>query len=143
MIFTYTIETIHAIANEIITIAKQQKVWLLHGQMGAGKTTLVQAFCKALQVTDAVSSPTFSIINEYYSNSIGTIYHMDWYRISSEAEAINAGIEDALYNNCYCWVEWPSIVPSILPTEVCNIHITLINETTRQIKISFGKPIFP
>jgi tRNA threonylcarbamoyladenosine biosynthesis protein TsaE len=141
MTVTYTLDTIQTAAIQIIEAANNQKIWLLHGNMGAGKTTLVQALCKALQVhDDAVSSPTFSIINQYNSATVGTIYHMDWYRLKDEEEAINAGVEEALYSGCFCWIEWPSIVPNLLPNTVCNIAIEIVNEHTRKATITIGKP---
>jgi tRNA threonylcarbamoyladenosine biosynthesis protein TsaE len=138
---TYSIQNIKQAALQIVAFAKQEKVWLLHGKMGAGKTTLVQAFCTVLEVNSAASSPTFSIINQYESKQLGTIFHMDWYRIKSEEEAFDAGVEHSLFSGNYCWIEWPSIVPAILPSTVCNIHIEVMNDTTRQATLSIGIPI--
>ena len=77
-----------------------------HGEMGAGKTTFIHALCEAMGVKEAISSPTFSIINEYSTTAGQTIYHLDLYRIKDENEAINAGVEDCLYSGNTCLVEW-------------------------------------
>ena len=97
--------------NEIKQVAQlfwkqhqQKKVWAFHAPIGAGKTTFIHALCEFLQVKDAISSPTFSIINEYKSEMLGTIYHMDWYRLKDEEEAVQAGIEDALLSKNLCLV---------------------------------------
>src|SRR4051812_7464664 len=85
-------------------------VFLFHGAMGAGKTTLIAALCRAKGVQDTVSSPTFSIINEYVYSEHGVLkklYHMDLYRLKSEEEVIQAGVEDAVYSGALCFVEWP------------------------------------
>jgi tRNA threonylcarbamoyladenosine biosynthesis protein TsaE len=97
--------------------------------MSAGKTTVIHALCNYLGVTDAVSSPTFALINEYHFEQEGrdrTIYHMDWYRLRDTAEAIGAGLEDALSpNDAYCFVEWPEKALELLPTPYLWIDIKL------------------
>lgn len=114
------------------------KVMALHGQMGTGKTTLVHALCGHLGVRDAVSSPTFSIINEYAFEKDGkaeTIYHIDLYRLKDEEEAVRTGVEDTLYSGAYCFVEWPEIAPEIFPEDTLHIFITLSDGGKRTIKI--------
>lgn len=116
-----------------------QKVIALHGQMGAGKTTLVHALCNHLNVADTVSSPTFSIINEYEFEQDGrlqTIYHIDLYRLKDEAEAIGTGVEDCLYSGQYCFVEWPERAPALLPEDTLHIYISLADSEKRNIKIN-------
>jgi tRNA threonylcarbamoyladenosine biosynthesis protein TsaE len=108
--------------------------------MGAGKTTFIHHLCDYLGVEDAVSSPTFALINEYHFLNNGqdkTIYHMDWYRINSEEEAINAGIEDALLNkDAYCFVEWPEKAIHLLPQPYLWIEIEVLDETKRKMTVS-------
>ncbi len=103
--------------------------------MGAGKTTFIHSLCTALQVTEAVSSPTFAIINEYYSPVAGIIYHMDWYRLKDEEEALQAGVEDCLYSGNYCFIEWPEKAEGILPADALQIHIEAIDEQTRRLMV--------
>ncbi|MFL9481209.1 tRNA (adenosine(37)-N6)-threonylcarbamoyltransferase complex ATPase subunit type 1 TsaE [Chitinophagaceae bacterium LWZ2-11] len=112
---------------------KGKKVWALHAPMGAGKTTLIHNLCELLGVTDAISSPTFAIINEYTSKEAGTIYHMDWYRIKDEEDAIQAGVEDSLLSGNFCLVEWPEKAPGILPDNTFDVYIEVLDEATRRL----------
>ena len=125
--------------NEVVTLIWQQnlhkKVWLFNADMGSGKTTFINALCKLLEVDEISSSPTFSIINEYKSKLVGTIYHLDLYRLKDEEEAINAGVEDVLYSNNYCFVEWFQIAKNLMPENVCNIKIELIEAEKRKILV--------
>lgn len=98
-------------------------VWLLHGEMGAGKTTLVAALCNAMGVEDRVSSPTFSLVNEYQTNQGETLYHFDFYRISSSTEALDMGADEYFHSNNVCLVEWPDRVADILENVAGSIWI--------------------
>ncbi|HNP21063.1 MAG TPA: tRNA (adenosine(37)-N6)-threonylcarbamoyltransferase complex ATPase subunit type 1 TsaE [Panacibacter sp.] len=110
------------------------KIWAFFGEMGVGKTTLIHQLCVYLQVKDTISSPTFSIINEYKSNMAGTIYHMDWYRLAGEEEAEKAGVEDCLLSGNFCFVEWPGNAPGLLTENILHIQLGLVNEHTRKLK---------
>lgn len=117
---------------------QSHKVIALHGEMGTGKTTLVHALCDHLGVRDAVSSPTFSIINEYgfeKYNKAQTIYHIDLYRLKDEEEAVRAGVEDTLFSGAYCFVEWPEIAPEIFPDDILHVFISLAEDGKRRIEI--------
>jgi tRNA threonylcarbamoyladenosine biosynthesis protein TsaE len=103
--------------------------------MGAGKTTLISALCKSLGSTDDLSSPTFSIVNEYQSN-VGVIYHFDFYRIKTIEEAFDFGLEEYLYSGNYCFLEWSEKVEALLPDSPLKISIEIIDEETRQLIIS-------
>ena len=132
----FSLEEIGRAAGDFIKAISEQKIIALYGQMGAGKTTFVHAICDALGVKDSVSSPTFSIINEYRSAQ-GTIYHIDLYRLKDENEAIAAGVEECLYSGNLCLVEWPEITPGLFPynTVHCYLTITGNNERMLQIKL--------
>ena len=135
MNIVFDISKIHEVAVQILAQFANRKVWAFYAPMGAGKTTFIHAVCDALKVEDVVSSPTFAIINEYTSPQYKTIYHMDWYRLKSEEEAINAGVEDALQHGDLCLIEWPENTPNLLPDDVLNIAIKLQDDDTRLITI--------
>ena len=91
--------------------------------MGVGKTTFIKALCKAMGVKDEVSSPTFSIVNEYLCEDGSNVYHFDLYRIKDTEEAMAAGAEEYIYSNDYCFIEWPETLYPILPDDVINVKI--------------------
>lgn len=107
--------------------------------MGAGKTTFIHALCNTLGVQDAVSSPTFALINQYQFDQNGTeqvIYHMDWYRLKDEDEAINAGMEDCLLQkDNYSFIEWPEKAPGIIPHPHLWIEIETVSPTERRMQV--------
>jgi tRNA threonylcarbamoyladenosine biosynthesis protein TsaE len=110
------------------------KIYAFHGNMAAGKTSFIRALCTEKKVDDTVSSPTFSIINEYgYAG--GRIYHLDLYRVKDEQEAIRAGVEDCLYSGDICLVEWPERAPHIFPNETLHVFFDTVDENTRKIRV--------
>lgn len=133
MKLVFTIDDIKQAAKEIWQQNQSKTIWAFHGQMGAGKTTFIHALCEVLEVKDVISSPTFAIINEYKSPVAGTIYHMDWYRLKDEEEAIQAGIEDCLLSGNLCFIEWPDKAKGILPDDTLHLYIETINASTRKI----------
>lgn len=139
MNFTYKLPEIHDAAKTLWREGKQYKTWAFHGQMGAGKTTLVHALCEVLEVNDAISSPTFAIINEYRSPLAGVIYHMDWYRLKDEEEALQAGVEDCLLSGNLCLVEWPEKASGLLPDDTLHITIETINTNNRMLNLDTGQ----
>ena len=132
MELTFTLSTIHAAAAEFLRHFKDKKVFAFNGTMGAGKTTFIHALCDVLQVSGAVSSPTFSIINQYISPS-GTIFHLDLYRLKDAEDAMQAGVEDCLYSDSFCLVEWPERASSLLPPDAVQVYLNVINEQTRSV----------
>jgi tRNA threonylcarbamoyladenosine biosynthesis protein TsaE len=132
----FSLQNIDKAAINFLAAIGQKKVIALHGQMGAGKTTFVHAICDALGVNGAVSSPTFSIINEYKSANGDIIYHLDLYRLKDEQEAINAGLEDCLYSGNLCLVEWPEITPELFPDNTVHCYLSVISEKERRFEIN-------
>lgn len=136
MEIVFELPDIHSAAAELWSHINDQKVLAFHGAMGAGKTTFIHALCEYLQVIDTISSPTFSIINEYKTRQGQTIYHMDLYRLKNEDEAITAGVEDCLFSGNICLVEWPEKAPGIFPDDTLQITIHAINTNLRKLKIN-------
>ena len=134
MNITYTIKELNTVANNIIKNATT-KTLIFKGEMGVGKTTLIKAIVKQLGCIDTVSSPTFSIVNEYKTNT-DLIYHFDLYRLNDIEEAYNFGIEDYLYNQNWVIIEWPDIIEDILPEKYDIINLSINQDQTRVLKTS-------
>jgi len=128
------------VSNQLLALASDVPVWCFRGDLGAGKTTLIKTICDQLGVTDAMSSPTFSIVNEYVSKDDSSIYHFDFYRIKSNEEAQEIGVEEYFYSGNYCFIEWPEKVESLLPESRIEIMISLVGNNRREINlIEHGK----
>lgn len=138
MEWIYSVDTIKTTAKSFWQAARASRVFAFHGPMGAGKTTFIHAICEELGVKDVVGSPTFSIINEYRFIKDGRsvpLYHMDLYRLRDEEEAERAGVEDALYSDHICLVEWPEKAPGIFPEHTMHVFIELLDTNTRRLRI--------
>lgn len=129
----FELPQINAVAKAVWKEGKSQKVWIFHAGMGTGKTSFIHALCEILEVKDTVTSPTYALINEYESPVAGTIYHMDWYRLKDEDEAIQAGIEDALLSGNLCLIEWPEKAAGLLPDQPYEIFMEILDEKMRRI----------
>ena len=121
----FSLNELEAAATQFLLMIDEYKVIAFSGDLGAGKTTFINAVCEGLGVKERVSSPTYSIIQEYRASNNSIIYHMDLYRIKDEDEAVDAGVVDCLYSKEICLVEWPEIVPGIFPehTVYCSFEI--------------------
>ena len=128
----FSIEEIQQVAHKIVS-ENPHKVILFHGEMGAGKTTVIKALAKELGVTQATSSPTFSLVNEYSTENNRLVYHFDVYRLKNESEALDFGIDDYLYSGNWCFIEWPEKIPNLLPDEYSEIFISVIPDGKRKI----------
>ncbi|MEL7122176.1 MAG: tRNA (adenosine(37)-N6)-threonylcarbamoyltransferase complex ATPase subunit type 1 TsaE [Bacteroidota bacterium] len=121
-------------AINLLEFASSRKIWTFEGELGAGKTTFIKSICTHLGVEDQVNSPTFALINEYFSPQLNApVYHLDLYRLKTIDEALNIGIEDFLYGPNYCFIEWPQIISELLDDHVFRIQIKLIDESSRKI----------
>ena len=134
MVKNYTLEELPAIAKEVIKSAKN-KALLFYGEMGVGKTTLIKEIVKQLGSLDNVSSPTFSLVNEYHTVNGEKVYHFDFYRINNENEALDIGIEEYFYSDCWCLIEWPEKVKNLVPLNSVMITITANNDQLRTIEL--------
>ena len=132
----FTLAEINRAVAQFTALTIGYKVFALHGDMGAGKTTFVNAICQSAGVTDNISSPTFSIINQYTTNKGKAIYHIDLYRLKNEEEAVQAGVEDCLYSGNTCFVEWPEQASGIFPEKTLHITISTIDMNSRKLRIN-------
>jgi tRNA threonylcarbamoyladenosine biosynthesis protein TsaE len=122
-------------AAKILSAAPKERFFVFEGAMGAGKTTLIKSLAKVMGVKDVVSSPTFSIVNEYDSGE-GIIYHFDFYRIKNLQEAYDIGYEEYFYSGNICFIEWPEKVADLLPDHYVKIEIETLNEHNRLLSLS-------
>ena len=130
----YTLAEIDDVAQSLMKKFNSKSVWAFHAPMGAGKTTLITALCQILGVQDRVNSPTFAIMNEY--QGLGkVIYHMDWYRLENDGEARRAGVEMAMADSDYCFIEWPEKAINLIPAEALHIEIEILGPEHRRIFI--------
>ncbi|MFP5437793.1 MAG: tRNA (adenosine(37)-N6)-threonylcarbamoyltransferase complex ATPase subunit type 1 TsaE [Bacteroidia bacterium] len=134
MEITFSLEEIDTVAKEVLT-QNIKDIILFHGQMGAGKTTFIKALAKQLGVTDMTGSPTFSLVNEYGTADGKTLYHFDLYRINSEEEAYDMGIDEYFYSGNLCFIEWPEKTPNLIPLDHTAITIKTLQDGRRQLSI--------
>ncbi|NQV76001.1 MAG: tRNA (adenosine(37)-N6)-threonylcarbamoyltransferase complex ATPase subunit type 1 TsaE [Bacteroidetes bacterium] len=121
-------------ASSLLKFAENEKIFLFRGEMGAGKTTLIKSLCLQLGMVDNVSSPTYSIVNEY-AFSKGKIYHFDFFRIKNEVEAFDIGFEEYLMSGEYCFIEWPEMIPGLWPEHFIEIKIVEDEQGSRKISV--------
>ena len=119
-----SIEAIQRVAPKFIQAIGNARHLAFYGEMGAGKTTFITGLMDHMGVEDHVSSPTFSIVNEYYSAAFGKIYHFDFYRIDSEEEVLDMGIEEIFDEGAWCFMEWPEKIDNLLPDNYVRVDIT-------------------
>jgi tRNA threonylcarbamoyladenosine biosynthesis protein TsaE len=131
----YSLNDLSAIAQEVIKNANY-KILLLEGEMGVGKTTLIKELVKQLGSNDNVSSPTFSLVNEYHSKNEEKIYHFDFYRINDEEEALDMGVEEYFYSGEWCLIEWPNKIKNLVPLKSVSVLITMNENQTRTIQLT-------
>ena len=134
MKMSYHLDNIEKAAGTLLNETGGKMVIAFHGNMGAGKTTFIHALCKAMGVKDVVTSPTFSIINEYRFPG-GKIFHIDLYRLKDEEDALRAGVEDCLYSGDPCFVEWPEKAAGLFPPHTLHVFLEAEDEQTRQLTI--------
>ena len=128
-----SLDDLSSVAQQLITFGESCKTWLFIGEMGAGKTTLIKKICQELEVLDQVSSPTFSIVNEYLTQVNETVYHFDFYRLEDIKEAVNIGAEDYFFSGHLCLIEWPQIIANLLPDKYMTIEIEELLTGERKI----------
>lgn len=123
-------------ASEVISWLQAYRIVCFHGEMGAGKTTFIKVICEQLGVADAMSSPTFSIVNEYRDEQGNPVYHFDFYRIEQPREALDIGAEEYFYSGDLCLIEWPEMIKELIPEKHLEINIKLVGDKEREIMIT-------
>ena len=130
-----SLDQLPSVARQIIAYGKNEPIWLFNGIMGAGKTTLIKEIARQMKVEDLVSSPSFSIINEYLDKDDKPYYHFDFYRVEDPVEALDLGVEEYFYSGNYCWIEWAEKISSYIPDKFVQIDIDVDVEGLREIKL--------
>lgn len=136
MEMTFSLDEIGKPAALILDLMKESGVVAFHGEMGAGKTTLIREICARLGSSDAVASPTFSLINQYDLPGNRSVFHLDLYRLRSAGEAVDAGLADCLYSGEFCFVEWPDQVTGLLPDDTLHCYLSTVSEDKRKLQIN-------
>lgn len=133
MEYTFSLENITDAAKAFVNDIGEDRVFAFEGEMGAGKTTFISEVCRQLGVSDDSGSPTFSIVNEYRDSKGNPIYHFDFYRLESPAEALDMGAEDYFYSGHLSLIEWPDRIGDILPEEAVIVRISVNDDGTRTV----------
>lgn len=134
MEYIFSLENMHEVALAFIEAMGDKRLFAFEGGMGAGKTTFITEICRQLGASDDSGSPTFSIVNEYRAADGAPIYHFDFYRLDSPAEALDMGAEDYFYSGNLCLMEWPDRIGSLLPEETVTVEITELPDGRRKIR---------
>jgi tRNA threonylcarbamoyladenosine biosynthesis protein TsaE len=127
---------LQAAGRKLLKNYGNSRIFAFYGAMGAGKTTFIKALCKSLGAADLVSSPSFTLINEYRQSDGGSLYHIDLYRIKNRNEMLDLGIEEYFFSGSYCFIEWPEMIEEILPSGTVNVKITVGKNEERILEIS-------
>jgi tRNA threonylcarbamoyladenosine biosynthesis protein TsaE len=125
-----SINELKTAANQLTEFAGAEKIFLFYGDMGAGKTTFIKSLCEQLGIKETVTSPTFSIVNEYRGKT-NKIYHFDFYRLKNQNEALDMGYEEYFYSGDYCFIEWPEKISDLLPPHYIRIDIQVLGANER------------
>ncbi len=126
------VDELNNAAKKLIGFSETEKIFLFYGDMGTGKTTFIKSLCGVLGAHESVTSPTFSIVNEY-SGDKNKIYHFDFYRLKNQNEALDLGYEEYFYSGNYCFIEWPEKIDGLLPSHYIRIDIQVLDNNERQL----------
>lgn len=124
-------------AKQLLKQSGDKKIFAFYGSMGAGKTTIIKAICESLGAVDLVSSPTFTLVNEYKTAEGKSIFHIDFYRIKKQEEVYDFGVEEYLTGDSYCFMEWPELIEEILPEETVRVRISVDDQEQRILSLSY------
>ena len=127
---------LHSAARALLKHFGENRIFAFYGSMGAGKTTIIKAICELLGAIDIISSPTFTLVNEYRTSTGDALFHIDFYRIKKQEEVFDFGIEEYLTGESYCFMEWPELIEEILPPETVRVKISVDDHEQRILAIS-------
>ena len=130
----YSIDEIEDVAKKILSLNLNSKIYILYGNMGSGKTTLIKSIVEKLGINGIANSPTFSIINEYSNGD--KIYHFDFYRIKNKNELLDIGIDEYVNGKNICFIEWPDLVVDMLPKNYNTLKLEVVSNNERRLTIS-------
>jgi len=130
----YKEEDLVGVASSLLQHLGDKKIIAVNGEMGAGKTTFIRTLCKSMGIEDLVSSPTYGYVNEYDSSFYGKVYHFDLYRLEKIEEAYDIGMEEYIYSDALCIIEWPALISELLAEETIWIEIKVTGEGYRIFK---------
>lgn len=133
MTIQFSLEEINTVAKKILATPSLKKVITFHAQMGAGKTTFIKELVKELGVDDNSSSPTFSLVNEYRTRNGEVVYHFDLFRLNSEEEGYDMGLDEYFYSEEWCFIEWPEKTPNLIPIDHAHISIKVLADGRREL----------
>ena len=133
MTIQFSLEEINTVAKKILATPSLKKVITFHAQMGAGKTTFIKELVKELGVDDNSSSPTFSLVNEYRTRNGEVVYHFDLYRLNSEEEGYDMGLDEYFYSEEWCFIEWPEQAEELWNIPHVRFQMAHVNENTRKL----------
>ncbi len=122
-IYCENIQSLPEAAKRVISLCEKGNIWLFKGEMGVGKTTLIKAIGDEFEIVDQISSPSFSIVNEYVNKGGDPFYHFDFFRIDEPSEVLDIGIDDYFYSGHYCWIEWAEKIQQYLPIDFIVVKI--------------------
>jgi tRNA threonylcarbamoyladenosine biosynthesis protein TsaE len=127
---------IKATAEQFIQLIGENRVFAFYGSMGAGKTTFIKSICSELGVIENITSPTFSIVNEYITANNRPIYHFDCYRLKNIGEAYDFGADEYFFSDNLCFIEWPEKIEELLPPDCVKVTIGVLDDESREVTIS-------
>jgi tRNA threonylcarbamoyladenosine biosynthesis protein TsaE len=128
---------LHSAVKELLKHYGGNRIFAFYGSMGAGKTTIIKAICEVLGAVDIISSPTFTLVNEYRTSAGEALFHIDFYRIKKLEEVFDFGVEEYLTGDSYCFMEWPELIEEILPPETVRVRISVDDLEQRKLSISY------
>jgi tRNA threonylcarbamoyladenosine biosynthesis protein TsaE len=135
MQIVFSLDELQSVVKQLLNTKSLKKIITFHAEMGVGKTTIIKEIVKQLGVNDNSSSPTFSLVNEYETSNGETVYHFDLYRLNSEEEAYDMGIDEYFYSGNWCFIEWPEKTPNLIPIDHASIHIKITDKGERELRL--------